>query len=90
MALGAFRSGAHHIGLGEFGGPFGGPEAGSESTLEVALECVGGTPCGAAAPTTRRSAKPTKVVNDAAMQALGSYDGGRMLFLGLGTRLARR
>jgi polyphosphate glucokinase len=26
-------------------------------------------------------------VNDAAMQALGSYDGGRMLFLGLGTGL---
>lgn len=31
--------------------------------------------------------KPTKVVNDAVMQALGSYDGGRMLFLGLGTGL---
>jgi len=31
--------------------------------------------------------KPTKVVNDAAMQALGSYTGGRMLFLGLGTGL---
>jgi polyphosphate glucokinase len=30
---------------------------------------------------------PTKVVNDAVMQALGSYDGGRMLFLGLGTGL---
>ncbi len=30
---------------------------------------------------------PTKVVNDAAMQALGSYKGGRMLFLGLGTGL---
>jgi polyphosphate glucokinase len=30
---------------------------------------------------------PTKVVNDAAMQALGSYDGGKMLFLGLGTGL---
>lgn len=30
---------------------------------------------------------PTKVVNDALMQALGSYDGGRMLFLGLGTGL---
>jgi len=28
-----------------------------------------------------------RVVNDAAMQALGSYDGGRMLFLGLGTGL---
>jgi len=32
--------------------------------------------------------KPTKVINDAAMQALGSYRGdGRMLFLGLGTGL---
>ena len=30
---------------------------------------------------------PTKVVNDAVMQAVGSYDGGRMLFLGLGTGL---
>ena len=30
---------------------------------------------------------PVKVVNDAAMQALGSYHGGRMLFLGLGTGL---
>ncbi|HUG64386.1 MAG TPA: ROK family protein [Gaiellaceae bacterium] len=30
---------------------------------------------------------PTKVINDAAMQALGSYQGGRMLFLGLGTGL---
>ncbi|MGV8854729.1 MAG: ROK family protein [Devosia sp.] len=31
--------------------------------------------------------KPVKLVNDAMMQALGSYDGGRMLFLGLGTGL---
>ncbi len=31
--------------------------------------------------------KPTRVINDAAMQALGSYHGGRMLFLGLGTGL---
>ncbi len=32
--------------------------------------------------------RPTRVVNDAAMQALGSYDGGgKMLFLGLGTGL---
>ena len=31
--------------------------------------------------------KPTRIVNDAAMQALGSYDGGTMLFLGLGTGL---
>ena len=28
---------------------------------------------------------PAKVINDAAMQALGSYNGGKMLFLGLGT-----
>ena len=28
---------------------------------------------------------PVKIVNDAAMQALGSYKGGKMLFLGLGT-----
>ena len=31
--------------------------------------------------------KPIKIVNDAAMQALGSYKGSRMLFLGLGTGL---
>jgi len=30
---------------------------------------------------------PVRMVNDAAMQALGSYKGGRMLFLGLGTGL---
>ncbi len=30
---------------------------------------------------------PIKIINDAAMQALGSYKGGRMLFLGLGTGL---
>ena len=30
---------------------------------------------------------PVKVVNDAAMQALGSYKGGKLLFLGLGTGL---
>jgi predicted NBD/HSP70 family sugar kinase len=30
---------------------------------------------------------PVRIVNDAAMQALGSYDGGSMLFLGLGTGL---
>jgi polyphosphate glucokinase len=30
---------------------------------------------------------PVKMVNDAAMQAIGSYEGGRMLFLGLGTGL---
>ena len=29
--------------------------------------------------------RPTKVINDALMQAIGSYQGGRMLFLGLGT-----
>lgn len=31
--------------------------------------------------------RPVKVINDAAMQALGSYSGDRMLFLGLGTGL---
>jgi polyphosphate glucokinase len=31
--------------------------------------------------------RPVKMINDAAMQALGSYDGGVMLFLGLGTGL---
>ncbi|MFQ3592731.1 MAG: ROK family protein [Gemmataceae bacterium] len=31
--------------------------------------------------------KPVRIINDAAMQALGSYEGGRMLFLGLGTGL---
>ena len=30
---------------------------------------------------------PVKLINDSAMQALGSYKGGRMLFLGLGTGL---
>jgi polyphosphate glucokinase len=31
--------------------------------------------------------RPVKLVNDAALQALGSYEGGKMLFLGLGTGL---
>ena len=31
--------------------------------------------------------KPVRVVNDAVMQAIGAYHGGRMLFLGLGTGL---
>ena len=31
--------------------------------------------------------QPVKIINDAAMQALGSYQGGKMLFLGLGTGL---
>jgi polyphosphate glucokinase len=31
--------------------------------------------------------RPTHIINDAAMQAVGSYEGGRMLFLGLGTGL---
>jgi polyphosphate glucokinase len=31
--------------------------------------------------------KPVRIVNDAAMQAIGAYQGGRMLFLGLGTGL---
>jgi polyphosphate glucokinase len=35
----------------------------------------------------RAFGRPVKVINDASMQALGSYKGGRMLFLGLGTGL---
>lgn len=35
----------------------------------------------------KKFGKPTRLINDAAMQALGSYEGGRMLFLGLGTGL---
>jgi polyphosphate glucokinase len=35
----------------------------------------------------RAFGRPVKVVNDAVMQALGSYQGGKMLFLGLGTGL---
>ena len=31
--------------------------------------------------------RPVRIINDAAMQALGSYEGGRMLYLGLGTGL---
>lgn len=31
--------------------------------------------------------KPVRIINDATMQAIGSYQGGRMLFLGLGTGL---
>jgi polyphosphate glucokinase len=36
---------------------------------------------------TRAFGCPVRVINDAAMQALGSYRGGKMLFLGLGTGL---
>jgi polyphosphate glucokinase len=35
----------------------------------------------------RAFGRPTLLMNDAAMQAIGSYEGGRMLFLGLGTGL---
>lgn len=35
----------------------------------------------------RRFGKPVRIVNDALMHAIGSYQGGRMLFLGLGTGL---
>src|SRR5439155_24729012 len=39
----------------------------------------------------RALGKPVRVINDAAMQALGSYHGGgRMLFLGLGTGLEKQ
>jgi polyphosphate glucokinase len=31
--------------------------------------------------------RPVRLINDAAMQAMGSYKGGKMLFLGLGTGL---
>jgi polyphosphate glucokinase len=31
--------------------------------------------------------KPVRIINDAALQAIGSYKSGRMLFLGLGTGL---
>jgi polyphosphate glucokinase len=31
--------------------------------------------------------RPTRIMNDAVMQAIGAYDGGRMLFLGFGTAL---
>ena len=31
--------------------------------------------------------RPVRIINDAAMQALGSYNGGKMVFLGLGTGL---
>src|SRR5262249_31251828 len=36
---------------------------------------------------TKAFGKPVKIVNDAALPALGCYQGGRMLFLGLGTGL---
>ena len=35
----------------------------------------------------RAFGRPVRILNDAAMQAIGSYEGGRMLFLGLGTGL---
>jgi polyphosphate glucokinase len=35
----------------------------------------------------RAFGRPVRIINDAAMQALGSYQGGNMLFLGLGTGL---
>ena len=35
----------------------------------------------------RALGRPVRIINDAAMQALGSYRGGRMLYLGLGTGL---
>jgi polyphosphate glucokinase len=35
----------------------------------------------------RAFGRPTLLMNDAAMQAIGSYEGGRMLYLGLGTGL---
>jgi hypothetical protein len=38
-------------------------------------------------PFSRALGHPVKVINDAALQAMGSYEGGHMLFLGLGTGL---
>ena len=38
-------------------------------------------------PYQKAFAKPLRFINDAAMQALGGYKGGRMLFLGIGTGL---
>jgi polyphosphate glucokinase len=38
-------------------------------------------------PFAREFGKPVKIINDAAMQAVGSYERGAMLFLGLGTGL---
>jgi len=35
----------------------------------------------------KRFGRPVRIVNDALMQAIGSYEGGSMLFLGLGTGL---
>jgi polyphosphate glucokinase len=35
----------------------------------------------------RAFGRPVRIINDAAMQAMGSYKGGKMLFLGLGTGL---
>jgi polyphosphate glucokinase len=35
----------------------------------------------------RAFGRPTRIMNDAVMQAIGSYEGGRMLFLGFGTGL---
>jgi polyphosphate glucokinase len=35
----------------------------------------------------RAFGRPVKIINDAAMQALGAYQGGRLLFLGFGTGL---
>lgn len=35
----------------------------------------------------RAFGKPVRIINDATMQAIGSYEGGRMLFLGFGTGL---
>jgi predicted NBD/HSP70 family sugar kinase len=36
----------------------------------------------------RALGRPVRIVNDAAMQALGNYEGGTMLFVGLGTGMA--
>ena len=44
-------------------------------------------PAGSTSISRPRSGCPVRIINDAAMQALGSYQGGLLLFLGLGTGL---
>ena len=58
--------------------------------VDAGVRCANpGTSVGAGSGSTtrRRCDRPVRIINDAAMQALGSYAGGSMLFLGLGTGL---
>jgi polyphosphate glucokinase len=54
---------------------------------KITLEPVNLGPGWVAADFAAGLGKPVRLINDAAMQALGSYEGGKMLFLGLGTGL---